>query len=171
MRLLVTLAALLALGPVPDAVAGDHGAAASCLTKQARAQRGAEARRVAALQAHFRCFPADGAGWTALFGAGAPLAADAERHLEILHAARPLIGDRQWCPRAVGVLIGGADDAVRRLHAGLLMESARSRPGCVLDALDGRSGPERAAFRAAVGAGAFDSLCAGRSHAACVSSD
>jgi hypothetical protein len=106
MRRMLLLAAALGLaGPV----LADPAESVACLDKQARAQRGAEARRVAALQAHFRCFPEHGAGWAALFGAGAPLAPAAERHLELRTAARGATPGRR-----AGLVSGGGRSSDRR---------------------------------------------------------
>jgi hypothetical protein len=165
---LVALALSLATPVVADpSSAAVLEVSASCLTKQLRKQRGAEAQRASALQAHFKCFPVDAGAFSALFGAGGPLAAEGERHLELLHAARPLVGERKWCAVAVGVLLGGERDALRGLHADLLVGQAGARPNCVLDELARRSPEERAAFWTLSGAAARTALCTGRAHPAC----
>lgn len=99
---------------------------AVCLAKQLRKHGGPEGGRASALKAHFVCFPADAARFSALFEGDGALAADHSAHVELFFAARGAVRERDWCEKALGVSAGAASGPAAQLVAGLLREQKRA---------------------------------------------
>lgn len=123
MRALLVALALLVAPAAP--AERDLGSQAACLAKQLRKHGGAEGGRASALKAHFDCFPADAARFSALFEGDGPLAGDHSAHVELFFAARGAVREREWCEKALGA--SAAQGPAAQLVAGLLRQQKR---GC-----------------------------------------